>query len=136
MKHQIQHINPDGMHKNAAFTQAVVTIGPGKTIYIGGQNAVNGRGEIVGRGDISVQTVQTMQNVQAVLEASGAGWEQVVKLSIHIVQGHDLLLAFQAAQQFLGKIPRPPAVTVQIVSGLANPGYLLEVDAIAFVADQ
>ncbi len=77
-----------------------------------------------------------MQNVEAVLEASGAGWAQVVKLSIHIVQGHDLLLAFQAAQRFPGKIARPPAVTVLIVSGLANPAFLLEVDAIAFVADQ
>lgn len=135
MKHQIQHINPDGMHKHSAFTPAVATIGPGKTIYIGGQNAVNARGEIVGKGDLSTQTIQTMQNVEAVLEASGAGWDQVVKLSIHIVQGNDLLLAFQAAQSFLGKIARPPAVTVLIVSGLANPAFLLEVDAIAFVAD-
>ena len=135
MKQQIQHINPDGMHKHAAFTQAVATIGPGKTIYIGGQNAVNTRGEIVGTDDLAAQTIQSMQNVEAVLEASGAGWNQVVKLSIYIVQGNDLLLAFQAAQRFLGKIARPPAVTVLIVAGLANPAFLLEVDAIAFVAD-
>lgn len=49
MTNQINYINPDGLFKNPAFSQAVTTHGAGKTIYIGGQNAVNAKGEIVGK---------------------------------------------------------------------------------------
>ena len=37
----MEHINPDGLIKNPAFSQIIATEGNGKTIYIGGQNAVN-----------------------------------------------------------------------------------------------
>ena len=47
MEMSIEHLNPDGMHRNPAFSQAVVVTNPGRTIYIGGQNAVNAQGEIV-----------------------------------------------------------------------------------------
>ncbi|WP_214659246.1 hypothetical protein [Candidatus Formimonas warabiya] len=50
MEDKIQHINPDELMKNPAFSQIVLTQGSGKTIYIGGQNAVNARREIIGKG--------------------------------------------------------------------------------------
>lgn len=132
---QIQHINPDGMASNPAYSQGVVTYGNGKTIYVGGQNAVNELGEIVGKNDLSAQTIQAMQNVQAVLEAAGAGWNQVVKLTVYILQGNDPVKAFQAAQSFLAKMPKPPAVTVVMVAGLGHPDWLLEIEAIAFKSE-
>jgi len=52
MENKMEHINPDGLIKNSAFTQIITTEGNGKTIYIGGQNAVSGNGEIVGKNDI------------------------------------------------------------------------------------
>jgi enamine deaminase RidA (YjgF/YER057c/UK114 family) len=58
MDNKIQYINPDGLSKNPAFSQIVTTQGSGKTIYIGGQDAVNAQGEIVGKGDIAEQTEQ------------------------------------------------------------------------------
>ena len=45
MDNEIQHINPAGPSKNPAFSQAVTTQGKEKTIYIGGQDAVNSNGE-------------------------------------------------------------------------------------------
>ena len=53
MSNQIQYVNPDGLSKNPAFSQIVMTQGSGSTIYIGGQDAVNSQREIVGKGDIS-----------------------------------------------------------------------------------
>ena len=35
-----RHINPEGLHRSPAFSQAVVVEQPAKTIYIGGQNGV------------------------------------------------------------------------------------------------
>jgi enamine deaminase RidA (YjgF/YER057c/UK114 family) len=135
MTDKIQHINPDGLMKNPAFSQVVTTHGAGKTIYIGGQDAVNANREIVGKGDIAEQTEQVMKNLQIALAACGATFDNLVKLTIHIVQGQDLRLGFQASQKYLGGLKNPPAITGFFVSALAHPDFLVEIDATAFVAD-
>jgi enamine deaminase RidA (YjgF/YER057c/UK114 family) len=132
MDTKIEHINPDGLFNNPAFSQIVTTHGNGKTIYIGGQNSVTANREIVGKGNIQEQTEQAMQNVQTALISCGATFENVVKLSIHIVQGQNIYQAFQASQKTLSGLKNPPAVSVLIVFGLANPDFLIEIDAIAF----
>ena len=131
----MQYINPDGLFKNPAFSQIVTTQGGGKTIYIGGQNSVNTQREIVGRGDISEQTEQVMKNVQTALSACGATFDNLVKLTIHIVQGQDLYRGFQASQKYLGGLKNPPAITGFFVFGLAHPDFLVEIDAIAFIPE-
>ncbi|HPG08743.1 MAG TPA: RidA family protein [Saprospiraceae bacterium] len=133
MSDQLQFLNPEGLSKNPAFSQLVITQGYGKTIYIGGQNAVNAQREIVGAGDISAQTEQVMQNIQTALSACGATFENLVKLTIHIVQGQDLYQGFQASQKYLGNLKNPPAITGFFVAALAHPAFLVEVDAIAFI---
>lgn len=133
MSNQIQFLNPEGLPKNPAFSQVAITQGNGKTIYIGGQDAMNEKGEIVGKGDLAVQTEQVMKNLQTALTACGAGFENVVKLTIYIVQGQDLRQGFQASQKYLGGLKNPPAITGIFVAALATPDYLVEIDAIAFV---
>jgi enamine deaminase RidA (YjgF/YER057c/UK114 family) len=129
----VEHINPDGLSKNPAFTQVVTVTGPAKTIYIGGQDAVDASGAIVGKGDLKRQTEQVFQNVQTALEACGAGLEHVIKWNIYIVQGQPLRPGFEVAQQVWGRRPNPPAISVMFVAGLANPEFLVEMDAIAAV---
>lgn len=136
MNSKIQYINPEGLSKNPAFSQVVTTQGHGRTIYIGGQDAVNGRGEIVGKGNITEQTEQVMLNLQTALAACGATFDNLVKLTIHIVHGQDLRLGFQASQKYLGGLKNPPAITGFFVSALAHPDFLVEVDAIAFVPQE
>ena len=132
----IEHIDPDGLSKNAAFSQIVVTHGTGKTIYIGGQNAVNAHRETVGKGDIGVQTEQVMRNIQTALSACNADLNDLVKLTIFIVQGQDVNLAFRVSQQFMGNMGHPPAISTVLVAGLAHPDFLLEIDAIAFTGQE
>lgn len=133
MSGQVQYINPEGLSKNPAFSQVVTTAGNGKTVYVGGQNAVNAQGEIVGKGDLAAQTEQVMKNLQTALTACGATWDNLVKLTIHVVQGQDLYRGFQASQKYLGGLGNPPAVTGFFVSALAHPDFLVEVDAVAFI---
>ncbi len=132
---QVQHINPNDLSKNPAFTQVVSVSGPGKTIYVGGQDAVDASGAILGKGDIKAQVEQVFKNLQTALEASGAGLEHIVKWNIYIVQGQPLRPAFEASQQIWGSRPNPPAISVMFVAGLANPEFLVEVDAIAVVPE-
>ena len=129
----MEHINPNGLIKNPAFSQIVTTEGNGKTIYIGGQNAVNENREIVGKDDILKQTEQVMKNLEIALQSCGADFENLVKLNIHIVQGQNAHGAFQVSQKYIGSNNKPPTITVLYVAGLVNPDFLLEIDAIAFL---
>lgn len=129
----VQHLNPDGMHKNPAFTQAIVVEGAARTIYIGGQNAVSPEGKIVGAGDLAAQAEQALANVETVLGAAGATIHDVIKWTLFIVQGQDLRPGFAVFQRVWGQHPNPPAITSAFVAALAHPDYLLEMEAIAVV---
>jgi enamine deaminase RidA (YjgF/YER057c/UK114 family) len=132
MKGKITHINPEGLIKNPAFSQAVISEGNGKTIYVGGQNAIDEKGNIIGKGNTGLQTEQVMHNVQIALAAAGATFSDVIKMNIYILQGQSANDAFAAAQPFMKECPKPPVITGIYVAGLANPEYLIEVEAIAF----
>lgn len=136
MKAKITHINPDGLIKNPAFSQAVITEGNGKTIYVGGQNAIDEKGKVVGKNDTRLQTEQVMRNVQTALTAAGATFSDVIKMNIYILQGQSANEAFGAAQPFMKECPKPPVITGIYVSGLASPEYLIEVEAVAFKATE
>jgi enamine deaminase RidA (YjgF/YER057c/UK114 family) len=69
---QVQYLNPEALHKNPAFTNVVVVTGPAKTVYVGGQDAVDASGNILGKGDLKAQTDQVLKNIQAALAAGGA----------------------------------------------------------------
>ncbi|MEM6525076.1 MAG: RidA family protein [Bacteroidota bacterium] len=130
-----EHINPDGLFKSPAFSQIVTVQGAGKTIYVGGQNAVDKNAEFVGKNDITAQTEQVMKNLEIALKSCGADFKDLVKLNIYLLQGQNLRKAFEVSQKFLKEISEPPIVTVLFVAGLVNPDYLIEIDATAFLAN-
>ena len=132
---RLQYINPDALNKNPAFTNVIVVSGHMKTVYVGGQDAVDASGNIVGKGDFKAQTEQILKNVQAALAAGGAGLEHVVKWNLYVVQGQPLRAGFEVFQRFWGRRPHPPAISMMFVSGLANPDFLVEMDAIAVVPE-
>jgi 2-iminobutanoate/2-iminopropanoate deaminase len=127
----VTRLNPDTMHKNPAFSQGIVVEGPAKTIYVGGQNGVNAKGEVVGN-DIASQSAQAFKNLITVLEAAGASLDDVIKITIYLVQGQSLQDAFAAVQK-VQAMRVPPTVSMSVVVGLANPNYLIEIDAVAVV---
>lgn len=129
----VEHLNPDTLHKNPAFTQVISVTGPVKTVYVGGQDAVDAQGNIVGKGDIKAQTRQVLINLRKALAAAGAEPEHIIRWNVYIVQGQSLRDGFEAFQQFWGHHPNPPAITGVYVAGLANPDFLVEMDAVAVV---
>ncbi len=136
MENKKEHINPEGLFKSPAFSQVVTTQGSGKTIYIGGQNAINEKAELVGKGNLAKQTEQVMQNLKIALESCGASFANIVKLNINLLHSQDARKGFEVSQKFLGKISNQPIITVLFVSGFVNPEYLVEIDAIAFVSEK
>jgi enamine deaminase RidA (YjgF/YER057c/UK114 family) len=57
----------------------------------------------------------------------------VVKWTILAVEGQPVHEGFLAFQRFWGERSKPPAITVQLVAGLANPDFLVEIEAVAVV---
>ena len=129
----VHYIDPDSLNKNPAFTNVVVVEGNVKTVYIGGQDALNASGEIVGKGDIVAQTEQILANVRAALAAGGARPEHIIKWNIYVVEGQSLQAGFAAFQNAWPQTPNLPAITGVFVSALAHPDFLVEMDAVAVV---
>lgn len=132
MNKKIDFINPGELLKNPAFSQIAITKGSGNTIYIGGQNAITKDLKIIGKGDIALQTEYVLKNIETALNSCNATLDDLFKLTIYIVQGQDIIKGFEGAQNFLKKLSNPPVITGIIVAGLANPDYLVEIEAIAF----
>jgi enamine deaminase RidA (YjgF/YER057c/UK114 family) len=116
-----------------AMAHVVIVEGPVRTVHVGGQNAVDGSGNIVGKGDIAAQTEQVLANLRAALAAGGAGPEHVIRWNLLVVEGESLEAGFSAFRRAWDDTPRPPAITMAFVAGLANPDYLVEMDAVAVV---
>ena len=126
---KITHLNPDQLHKNPAFSQAVVAEG-GKTIYIGGQNGILADGTMAGD-TLATQTEQAYKNILEILKTVGASQENVVKQTIFVVKGQDIREGFAATQKAWGNFPT--AITFAFVESLGVPGALVEIEAIAVV---
>lgn len=135
MTGHVEYLTPEGLHQNPAFSQVVVTQGDVRTVYVGGQNAVDASGTIVGKRDIGAQAEQAFENLQVALAAGGAKLEHVIKWNVYVAQGHPLQPAFEVFQRVWGQRPHPPLITLLYVSGFANPDFLLEIDAVAVVPD-
>jgi enamine deaminase RidA (YjgF/YER057c/UK114 family) len=127
----IRHINPEGLHRSPAFSQAVVVEQPAKTIYIGGQNGVDADGRVVGP-TVGEQAGQAFRNLATILESEGANLGNIVHWSIAVVDGHGFDEGFAAFQEIWDPADPPPAITVHVVAGLA-PQVLVEIDAVAVV---
>jgi enamine deaminase RidA (YjgF/YER057c/UK114 family) len=126
-----RHINPEGLHRSPAFSQAVIVEQPAKTIYIGGQNGVDADGKVVGP-TVGEQATQAFRNLATILESEGASLSNIVSWSIAVVAGQSFDEGFAAFQHVWDPADPPPALTVHVVAGL-GPGFLLEIDAVAVV---
>ena len=131
----VQHLNPEGLHKNPAWSNVVTVSGRAKTIYVGGQNAMDPSGQIVGKGDLAAQTEQVFRNLETALRAAGARLEHVIKWNLFGLAGQPLQPGFEVFQRMWGQRANPPVITAAMVAGLAHPDFLLELDAVAVVPE-
>ena len=129
----ISLLRPSGLVQSPAFSHVAVIPPEATQIHIGGQNAVDAEGRLVGGDDTVGQVEQTMANLRTALAAADAAMEDLISLTVLLVEGVDLLAGYQAAARHLAVGDRAPLVTAAIVRGLAVPGALVEVSAVAAV---
>ena len=133
---KVKHNNPERLFDSRVFSQVVTVSGNAKTIYVGGQNAINSEGQLIGRDNLELQTKQVLKNIQTALAAEDATFNDVIKLNIYMVNGCDPAVGLKAFMETIGELEKPPLITVLKVAGLANPLCLIEIDAIAAVEEK
>jgi enamine deaminase RidA (YjgF/YER057c/UK114 family) len=128
----VTHINPGSLPRNPAFSWAVRVPAGHDTIYVGGQNGVGPDGVLVGPG-LAEQTHRAFANLAACLEAAGASLTDVVRWTVLVVDGAPMAEGFAVFGEIWPRTAPPPAITVARVAGLAVPGALVEIEAVAAV---
>jgi 2-iminobutanoate/2-iminopropanoate deaminase len=110
------------------YTDAVEA---GGFLYISGMLPVDASGDLVGPGDVVRQSEQVLDNVGAVLRATGATFGDVVRVGVYVRDMADRELINTVRRRYFGDAR--PASTLVEVSKLANPDALLEIEAVALL---
>ncbi|GGL24145.1 RidA family protein [Planomonospora parontospora] len=111
----------------------VASVPPGsRLVWTSGQVPIAADGTPAPAGDWEAQTRLVMRNVGAALEAAGAAWEHVFKLTIFVVDTSALPVVRAVRDEFVN-LERPPTSSLVQVAGLFRPDILIEVEAVAAV---
>ncbi|MDJ0716999.1 MAG: RidA family protein [Prochloraceae cyanobacterium] len=129
------------MHKKVIRTdRAPAPVGPynqaiavkGKMIFVAGQIPLDPKtGEIVGSGDIAKQTQQVMANIEAILKAAGAGWQNTIKTTVFLSDLENFSPMNQVYAQYFDEETAPARACVE-VSRLPKD-VLVEIECIAAI---
>jgi enamine deaminase RidA (YjgF/YER057c/UK114 family) len=112
--------------------QAVVA---GNTVYLRGQVGQNiDTAESVGIGDVAAQTEQAMANVAQLLKEAGAELEDIVKIVIYLVDPRYREPVYRVVGRWLKGVH--PVSTGIVVTALARPEWLVEIDVTAVIASE
>src|SRR5262245_23166742 len=129
---KITRTNPDGISKPFSNYSPVVTAERAqKLVSCAGQVAARVEGKVLQPDDFEAQAKLVIETLGKALAAGGAKISDVTKITIFICNPHDVPKARGLLQNYFGG--HPPASTLCILRGLANPNFLLEVEAIAAV---
>jgi reactive intermediate/imine deaminase len=121
---------PGGLPPVNGYSHAVAF--SGRMVAVSGQVPLDGQGRLVGQDDAKAQTRQVFENLVAALAAAGASMDRVVKLTIYLTDLKDLPAVRQVRDEFIS-LENPPASSLVQVSGLVDPAFRIEIDALAAI---
>ena len=130
MTHEL--IDPEDLHTPQSYTHVIAATG-GRLVFVAGQAADDAHGQLVGDGDLAAQARQAFANLGRALAAAGARPDQVTKITIYVVHHQTEYLPIISEARIAVFGDHKPTDTLVGVETLAEPGYLIEVDAIAVV---
>ena len=113
----------------------IAKVNKGTLVYVAGQVSADASGKLVGEGDLGAQSEQVFKNLKLALEAAGATMADVVKMNTYLVAevSQDDLPKMRAVRERYMSKDKPPASTLVVVSRLARPGWLIEIEVVAAI---
>jgi enamine deaminase RidA (YjgF/YER057c/UK114 family) len=122
--------NPPGMSTPPTYSHVVEVNGPHRTVYLAGQTGVDATGKVAE--GFRSQAVQVMENIKTALASVGGSFEHIVKLTSYLTNLEANGTEFREIRgSYFPNKHALPASTLLQVPRLANPAFLLEVEAIA-----
>jgi reactive intermediate/imine deaminase len=109
----------------------------GNILQVSGQGSVDpATGEFVSTGNVKGQTTRVLQNVEAILEAGGGSFDDVVMMRVYLTKREDFAVMNEAYAEFLSS--RTPSGVLPsrttVFTGLPLPDMLVEIDALAVLS--
>ena len=131
---EIKIFNPDGLARPAGTYTHIALAKAQQVVFIAGQVPMDASGATIGKDNFDAQCVQVYANIHTALRAVEADWKNVVQFTSFLVRPQDAA-TFRAyrGREFPNMFPDSayPPNTLLIISRLADPDYLLEVQTIA-----
>jgi enamine deaminase RidA (YjgF/YER057c/UK114 family) len=128
----LELVNPEDLHTPESYTHAVAATGS-RLVFVAGQVADDARGNLLAPGDLAAQARQAFANVGRALAAAGAEPNHAARITIYVVHHRPEYLPQISEARIAVFGDHKPADTIVGVETLAEPGYLIEVEAIAVV---
>ncbi len=125
----IQYINPSTIAPPRGYSHVVKD---GSTVYVAGQVARGRDGKTVGVGDAKAQTEQVFKNLEAALAAAGGNLSHIVKTNTFMTHREDIPAYREIKAKYLPGDDSPVS-TLVLCSGLADPNFRIEIEAIAVI---
>jgi enamine deaminase RidA (YjgF/YER057c/UK114 family) len=126
-----QVVNPWTWQDHYGFVQANRVTGAERQLICSGQLSVDAQGEPINPGDMSAQILQALDNIQTVLQQAGFQFSDVVRLNYYTTNVDAFVAAGPTLGQRLAAGNCRPAATLLGVAGLAVPGCMIEIEALA-----
>jgi enamine deaminase RidA (YjgF/YER057c/UK114 family) len=127
-------ITPPTLVKPSGYSHGILAAG-GRTLYIGGQIATDGDGNLLAPGDVVGQYRQVLKNIGAVVSEAGGGMAAIVKLNIYVRDRADYKAHLKelgaAHKEYFGRYY--PATTLVEVSNFFEDGVLVEIEGVAML---
>lgn len=128
MTMQARALAVEGVAAPAGHYSHGLVVEASRWLFVAGQVPLDPDGQLVGPGDAEVQAEQVLLNLGRVVEAAGGALSGVVKCTVYLVDLADRAAVGRARQRFF---PHPPPTnTLVVVTSLAHPEFLVEIDAV------
>ncbi len=105
----------------------------GDLLFISGMAPVDGQGKVVSA-DVVVQTRQVFENLKAALDAAGATFADVLKVTVYLTDVNDRAKINPVRKEYFGEAR--PASTLIGINQLAIPGMKVEIEAVVGLQNQ
>ncbi len=115
------------------FSQATAVEAMGRLVFISGMTARRLDGSIAGIGNIEEQTRQVCENIKAAVEGAGGSLDDVCRVDVYVRNMEHFDAIHKVRREYFK--PPLPASTMVEVSKMVSPDYLIEISAIAVIAD-
>jgi 2-iminobutanoate/2-iminopropanoate deaminase len=124
-----QIASADLAQPSGVFSHATTIAARGTIVFVSGMVAKRPDGTVAGIGDVSEQTRQVCENLEAAMLAAGGTLDDICRVDVYVRNMEHFPLIHEVRRQYFNE-PLPASTMVE-VSKMTSPEYLIEISAIA-----